>query len=119
MKTILILITAIILYSCTNAKSNSQIIEKYESKKEISNNVTGKWISVNDHIVKDIIISNVDSETYNFKITFKDGGIKNELIKLNYKAEYHTNNRFGEYYKLNGSSLGIYDNQGLLAYYKR
>jgi hypothetical protein len=44
--------------------------------------------------------------------------VRKNLI-LNDKEEYHTNNRFGEYYKLSGKTLGIYDNQGLIAHYKR
>jgi len=119
MKKVLLFLAVILLLSCNNIKNKTPLIEKKEVKKEISNSIAGKWISVNDRIVKDIFISTSDSETYSFKITFKDGSIKNESIKVDYKGEYHTNNKFGEYYKMKGSNLGIYDSQGLIAYYKR
>ena len=90
-----------------------------EIQKEVSNKIEGKWISVNDHIVKDIFISTSDSKIYTFKIAFKDGSTKNESIKINSKGEYHTHNKFGEYYKLKGNNLGIYDGQGKIGYYKR
>ena len=119
MKKVLLLLFVMLLSSCNDNKSKTPLIDKKEVKKETSYVIDGTWISVNDHIVKDIVITTTDSETYNFKITFKDGGIKNQSNKLNSKGEYHTNNRFGEYYKLRGESLSIYDKQGLIAHYKR
>tara|TARA_B100000787_G_C16124371_1_gene264252 strand:- start:581 stop:940 length:360 start_codon:yes stop_codon:yes gene_type:complete len=119
MKKVLLLLVVMLLSGCNNNKSKTPVIDKKEVKKETSYSIAGIWISVNDHIVKDIVISTSNSETYNFKITFKDGGIKNQINKLNSKGEYHTNNRFGEYYKLRGETLGIYDKQGLIAHYKR
>ena len=111
--------TFLLLISCNNSKGKNTLIEKKEIKKELSSNIVGKWISVNDHIVKDIVISSSVSETYRFKITFKDGSTKNENITLNDKGEYRTNNSFGEYYKMKGDNLVIYDNQGIIAYYER
>lgn len=115
----IVLVLMVLLASCQSQESKIKESIAKEVKKEISSDVTGKWISINDYIVKDIIISNVDSEMYNFKITFKDGGIKNTRTELNNSGEYHTNNRFGEYYKLDDKTLGVYDNQGLIAQYKR
>ena len=119
MKKVLLFLTVMFLMNCNNVKNKTPLIEKQEVKKELKDNVSGKWISVNDQIVKDILVSKVNSDTYLFKITFNDGEIKKENLILNDKEEYHTNNRFGEYYKLNGKALGIYDNQGLIAHYKR
>ena len=118
MKTVSILILSIILFSCNNPKSNNTVtVEKAEKK--MTNDVTGKWISINDYIVKDLVITTYDSETYNFKINYKDGGIQYQETKLNSKGEYHTNNKFGEYYKFNGKTLVIFDKQGMIAYYER
>lgn len=121
-KVILIILTLILL-SCNNTRKSTPIINNSSEEKEVkrlnSSNITGYWKSVNDNIVKNIVISKVNSNTYKFKTTFKDGGVKDFKLTLNDKEEYHTNNSFGEYYKLSGETLGIYDNQGLIAYYKR
>lgn len=119
MKKVLLLLFVMLLSSCNNNKSKTPLIDKKEVKKETSYSIAGIWISVNDHIVKDIVISSSVLETYRFKITFKDGSTKNENITLNDKGEYLTNNSFGEYYKMKGDNLGIYDNQGIIAYYER
>jgi hypothetical protein len=115
----LLFIVVINLFCSSNNTPKTPLIDKKEVKKETSYSIAGNWISVNGHILKDIVITTSNSETYNFKITFKDGGIKNQSNKLNSKGEYHTNKRFGEYYKLRGESLGICDKQGLIAHYKR
>ena len=120
MKKVLLFLTLMFLMNCNNVKNKTPLIEKQEVKKELKDNVLGKWISVNDYLVKDIFISASNSKTYNFKITFKDGSLKNESIKINYLGEYQTNNKFGEYYKIrSNNTLGFYDKQGLIGHYRR
>tara|TARA_B110000240_G_C13405378_1_gene412878 strand:+ start:58 stop:417 length:360 start_codon:yes stop_codon:yes gene_type:complete len=119
MKKVLLLFVVMLLWSCNNNKNKTPLIDEKEAKKETPYSLTGTWISVNDYIVKDIVITTSDSKTYSFKTTFKDGSIKNESIKINSNGEFHTHNKFGEYYKMRGNSLGIYDEQGLVSIYKK
>ena len=113
LKNLLFIVVINLFCSCNNTPK-TPLIDKKEVKKETYYSIAGTWISVNDCIVKDIVITTSDSKT-----TFKDGSIKNESIKINSNGEFHTHNKFGEYYKMRGNSLGIYDEQGLVSIYKR
>ena len=58
-----------------------------------------------------------DGNSYKAVLSLIDGSSKTEHLstkKENGVEEYHTNNRFGEYYKLNSYGLGSYDNDGII-----
>lgn len=82
-KNALLLVTLIFLWSCNN-NSKNEIPPIYKKSnvntKNTLKNISRYWKSVNNDIVKKIVVSKIDSDTYIFKTTCKDGGVKEYII---------------------------------------
>jgi hypothetical protein len=113
-----ILAITFLFYSCNNnsnvSSNNDNFVKPFSKKSKIN----GLWISINDRIIKNIVISQSDSIHFIAEITFVDGSRGKEIILFK-EGKYKANNKFGEYYKLIGDKLGSYDSDGLISTFRR
>lgn len=110
----------------SNTEKTNTTISKASPKPSntiISNtNIVGNWIpspNTGYTIIEEIRINKIDDSHYSCVLVLLDNSRTTENLVLNSNNEYHTNNSYGEYYKLLGDRLGTYDKDGLIeTYYK-
>lgn len=89
------------------------------SKESKQNEIIGVWSSysvMKYQGIKHVSIEKIRENKYKACLRLKDGSRFVEFLFLNENGEYHTYNRYHEYYKIANGTLVAYDEEGFLFY---
>jgi len=89
------------------------------SKESKDNEIVGVWSSysvLKYQGIKRVSIEKIKENKYKACLRLKDGSRHVEFLTLDENGEYHTYNRYHEYYKITNGALVAYDEEGFLFY---
>lgn len=89
------------------------------SKEQKDSEIVGVWSSysvMKYQGIKHVTIEKIKENKYKACLRLKDGSRYVEFLFLDEKGEYHTHNRYHEYYKITNGALVAYDEEGFLFY---
>ena len=107
--------------SCNFSTKSKETVEnpivetRSKAEKKISS-IEGDWSSntAQEYGIFKITIKYVGENKYSETITAIDGSRGVKFLTLTSEGKYHTNNEYGEYYKLTDNNIEAYDNEGYL-----
>lgn len=89
------------------------------NKESRQNEIVGVWSSysvLKYQGIKQVSIEKIKENKYKACLRLKDGSRHVEFLFLDENGEYHTYNRYREYYKITNGALAAYDEDGFLFY---
>jgi hypothetical protein len=100
--------------------SISEPANKPGSKKKSKQvEIEGIWSSedvLKYHGIRNVTIKKVKKNKFRASLFLEDGRHFVEFLTLDENGEYHTYNRYREYYKITNGALVAYDEEGFLFY---
>lgn len=89
------------------------------SNKKSNFEIEGIWSSytvLKYHGIKQVTIKRIKENKFKASLRLEDGSKHVEFLTLDENGEYHTYNRYREYYKITNGALVAYDEEGFLFY---
>ena len=111
----LVLLFSFIFYSGIALSGPGNEVSKESERSEI----VGVWssYSVMKHQgIKHVAIKKIKENKFRACLRLEDGSRFVEFLTLDENGEYHTYNRYHEYYKITNGTLVAYDEEGFLFY---
>jgi hypothetical protein len=90
-----------------------------ESNKNSHSEIEGVWSSytvLKYQGIKKVTIKKIKENKFRASLRLEDGTNHVEFLTLDENGEYHTYNRYREYYKIANGTLVAYDEEGFLFY---
>lgn len=90
-----------------------------ESNKKSYSEIEGVWSSytvLKYQGIKKVTIKKIKENKFRASLRLEDGTNYVEFLTLDENGEYHTYNRYREYYKITNGALVAYDEEGFLFY---
>lgn len=116
MKHLLLTISFLLIFGLSiSAAANKPSPKKSSKQVEIE----GVWSSddvLKYHGIRKVTIKKVKNNKFRASLFLEDGKHFVEFLTLDENGEYHTYNRYHEYYKITNGALVAYDEEGFLFY---
>lgn len=90
-----------------------------ENNKKTKSEIEGIWSSytvLKYHGIKQVTVKKIKEKKFRVSLRLEDGTNHVEFLSLDENGEYHTYNRYREYYKITNGTLVAYDEEGFLFY---
>ncbi len=89
------------------------------NKRNTTSEIEGVWSSytvLKYQGIKQVTIKKIKANKFRASLRLDDGTNHVEFLTLDENGEYHTYNRYREYYKITNGTLVAYDEEGFLFY---
>jgi hypothetical protein len=116
MKYLILTISFILVFGDSISTAANKPSPKKNSKQV---EIEGVWSSddvLKYHGIRNVTIRKVKKNKFRASLFLEDGRHFVEFLTLDEKGEYHTYNRYREYYKMTNGALVAYDKEGFLFY---